>query len=433
MTMSDLPVLIVGAGVSGLTAARELVRNGIEVRVLEASDRIGGRVATDRTDDGFLLDRGFQVILSAYPALIRHVDLEALDSCGFDRGAVIWTGRRRVPLADPLAHPSVTLRDLTTRLMTIQDKVRLLKLALVAKRASWTSAAAAANELDVDLSAREYLKQQGFSERFINRFAAPFWGGITLDHTLSASAGLLLFTLKMFLEGNGVLPVAGVAAVPLAIVKDLPEGTIETGVRVQDLVLEQDRVIGVRTDDGIRNAAAVVIATDALTALALTKIETIPAAHVGSLTFHLGATADPGIGKTLLLNGSGSGVVNHVAAMSSVQPAYAPEGRHLLAAVVIDQSAFDLSEAELQDRVLSEVRMMLSLEGELDVLRVDRIMHSLYAQPPGIHRILPDATTGIQGLILAGDITVDASLNGAMLAGEAAARAVIACLPSPKP
>lgn len=59
-------VIVVGAGLSGLAAARKLGDAGVPVRILEASDGVGGRVRSDVLD-GFILDRGFQVFIEGYP------------------------------------------------------------------------------------------------------------------------------------------------------------------------------------------------------------------------------------------------------------------------------------------------------------------------------------------------------------------------------
>ena len=203
---SALPVVVVGAGMAGLTCAAELWAAGRDVVVLEAADGVGGRLRTDRHPKGYRLDRGFQVLLEAYPALQRQVDVGALRPAPFDAGALIWTGRRLVPLADPFRHPAALPRDLTTSLFGPGDKVRLAALAVRARLAPWESAAYAAGKPAHDVSAAEVLWGAGFGRGFVERFARPFWGGILLDRTLATSAGPFRFTLKMFLEGSAFLP-----------------------------------------------------------------------------------------------------------------------------------------------------------------------------------------------------------------------------------
>ena len=90
-------VIVVGAGLAGLTCAKVLAERGIEVVVYEASDGVGGRVRTDERD-GFLLDRGFQVYFTAYPVSRRHLDHKALNLRTFDPGAIICRGGKKTTL-----------------------------------------------------------------------------------------------------------------------------------------------------------------------------------------------------------------------------------------------------------------------------------------------------------------------------------------------
>ncbi|MGC4107937.1 MAG: NAD(P)/FAD-dependent oxidoreductase [Thermomicrobiales bacterium] len=419
--------VIIGAGLAGLVAANDLAAAGWEVHVLDAEDRVGGRVRSTRTEEGFLLDRGFQVFLSAYPALRRRVDLEALDAKPFAAGASVWTGKRLVPLADPLRHPTAIVRDCSSPVFPLADKLRLARWAMDVRRAPWRSAAEAACESGVDRSALEALRARGFSDAFIDRFARPFWGGITLDRTLGVSEGVMDFTFKMFLEGSAVLPAQGMQAVPDALMATLPVRSIQTGTRAETLIETDGGVTGVRTAVGDLPADAVIVATDPSSARDLTGIDTIPADGVGSTTVFLAAPIGKetaALGTALVLDGTSGMRVNHIAPLSNVQPTYAPSGQALLAAVLLGEAWLDASDDAVAGAARDDVARMTGIPG-LRVVGMERMPFSLFAQPPGIHRVLPDAITGTPGLVLAGDWTVDSSTNGAILSGEAAARAAI--------
>ena len=97
-------VLIIGAGLAGLCCARRLAEAGVTFQIVEASDGIGGRVRTDEVD-GFLLDRGFQVLLTAYPEARRVLDYSRLDLKPFSPGALSWFAGRMNRLVDPWRTP----------------------------------------------------------------------------------------------------------------------------------------------------------------------------------------------------------------------------------------------------------------------------------------------------------------------------------------
>ena len=421
-----LPVIVVGAGVAGLACAVALHDLGQPVVVLEATDRVGGRLKTDRTPEGYLIDHGFQVLLDAYPSAKKWVTVDGLRTQPFDAGAQIWTGKRLVPLANPLLHPESALRDLTVSLLSLTDKLRLAKLAWTVKSAHWGSAREAAAAYP-GLTAEEFLWEQGFSRGFVDRFARPFWGGITLDPTLRQSVGPVLFTLKMFLDGRAVLPAEGVAALPEAMAAELPESMLKLNARVDDIVIEEGRAVGVRIGNTSLRGSAVVVAADAPHARNLTRIESLPPAAdgLGSVTVFLAGVKDPGIGPRLVINGSGTGVVNHLAPLSAAQPTYAPIGHHLVAAVAVGDALRNDKQSLVRAALIETAVMLGHSHADWSVVAVRDVPFSQFAQGPGCYAQLPENRTSVPGLYLASEATVDSSYNGAILSGEAAARLVI--------
>src|SRR5918998_4180694 len=169
-------VIVVGAGLAGLTCAKELSARGAEVTVFEASDGVGGRVRTDEKD-GFLLDRGFQVYFTAYPVARRHLDHARLDLRVFDPGAIIHRGRERSVLSYPLRDPKALAPTLLSDAATLQDKLRTVELAV--------KNLAGEEDGGADTSTLEYLKSSGLSTWYIDSFYKPFYGGGLLSRYLS--------------------------------------------------------------------------------------------------------------------------------------------------------------------------------------------------------------------------------------------------------
>jgi phytoene dehydrogenase-like protein len=335
-------VIIVGAGLAGLTCAKVLVERGVEGVVFEASDGVGGRVRTDERD-GFLLDRGFQVYFTAYPVSRRHLDHEALNLRAFDPGAIVCRGGKKDVLSDPLRDPKALLPSLLSDAATFSDKLETLKLA--AK--SVVESAEAAGKLDgVDVSSLEYLRSEGFSERIVDDFYRPFYGGIFLDRSLSTSSRVLRFTFKMLAIGKTAVPDRGIGEIPKQLAARLPLGAVRANSPVRSLLREGGRIVGVEAAGEEHEADAVVVATDAPVAERLAGVAA-PEGSVGQLCVYYAASG-LGSGKKLVLNAEDGGFVNNAVEISAIAPSYAPRGQHLLSVLAL--GGFELSDAEIYRR-----------------------------------------------------------------------------------
>ena len=131
-------VVIVGAGMAGLTCARRLQRDGVECVVLDAADAVGGRVRTDVVQ-GFRLDRGFQVLLTAYSTARQWLDYESLSLMRFTAGALVWCDGRMCLVGDPWREPRALLARLRAPVGSLRDKVRWPRCGLRRERVRWKS------------------------------------------------------------------------------------------------------------------------------------------------------------------------------------------------------------------------------------------------------------------------------------------------------
>lgn len=416
------PVIVVGAGVAGLTCASLLSRGGTPVVVLETGDAVGGRVRTDRTPDGFVLDRGFQVLFTAYPALRRVVDLRLLDLRLFDNGAAIVTRGGPVFLRDPLRHPAHILETLRAPLLSLGDRLRLARLALRLATARWNGVR---DVPESGRSAEQELRARGFSDDAIEAFFRPFLAGIRLRRDLGVSSRVALFDLCMLVRGRAALPARGMQALPEALAHALPPEALRLNTPVRELMLDTaGNILGVRTPDAELRASAVVLATDGDTTARLTGLEA-PRVELGSATLYLAGQQRPFTQKLLVLNALPNPFVNDATLLTNIAPDYAPNGWHLLAAHVLE--ADDLDDPTIETRARADLcrwfpHADLSGWRTLGVVRTPR---SQFQQLPQASGKLPSTRARWPGLYLAGELTEDSSLNGAMRSGEAAAHTVV--------
>jgi phytoene dehydrogenase-like protein len=413
--MSTPDVLVIGAGLSGLACARQLHRRGLSVQVLEAADRVGGRVRTEEAG-GFRMDRGFQVMLTAYPEAQLALDYEALDLRPFYDGALVRYGGRFHRIADPLRRPLDVPQTLISPIGTAADKLRVA-------RARFRLRQLTVPEImeREERTAHEALRTRwGFSASMIDRFFRPFFGGIFFDRALGASSRMFEFLFKMFAEGQTVLPAGGIDRIPAQMQASLPEAAVRLNTTVE--AVEGQRVAF--GDGQTLEAPAVVVATAAPEADRLVGgIE--PVAGRSTVCLYFSAPASPLDDPILVLNGDGVGPINNVAVPSDVAPGYAPDDRALIAAVVVGTPAED--DETLRRAVREQLIDWFGLEaGGWTHLRTMHIPYALPEQAPPFLSPPQREVRRRPGLYVCGDHRRTGSINGALASGRAAARAVAA-------
>ena len=411
-------VVVIGAGLAGLACARTLSAAGVPVRVLEASSRPGGRVQTDEVD-GFLLDRGFQVLLDAYPELRRQADVPALELRPFRAGAVVRHSGGYRTVADPWRDPWRAPATLFSGVFTLADCKRMLQL-----RHAFAGRRAPSPELE-KVRTMELLRQLGFSRQSLDRFFRPFFGGVYLDHTLSAGADFFAFVFRMFATGRATLPARGMRALPEQLAATLPPGSIQYGASVTRW---QGTTVDVAGGDPVP-AQRVVLATDSFTAARLLGRQE-SRAWSGGITFSYAVDELPSplAAPVLVLNGNGrlSGPINHLCAPHMVQPTYAPAGRHLVSATVVDTAGATPTELEQAGRVQME-RWFGPAVRAWRLLRTDDLPRSLPRRWSAQADRESRARVGA-GRYTCGDWIEGPSLNAALRSGRRAAEAVLADL-----
>jgi len=404
-------VVIVGGGLAGLTCARRLQSRGQACLVLDAGDAVGGRVRTDRVD-GFQLDRGFQVLLTAYPAAERWLDYDALSLRRFSSGARVWCEGAMHVVSDPTREPGDLLATLAAPVGTLADKLKIATLRSAARRGTLDEVFTRP-----ETTALAALQAHGFSATMIERFLRPWLGGIFLDDSLGASSRMLMFVLRMFAEGHAAAPAAGMQAIPEQLAAGLTTGTVRLNAPV---VAVGDGLVTLQSGERVA-ADRLVVATDGTTAAQLLP-ELPPTSwrHVTCLYF--AAPASPIGAPVLALNGTGAGLVNNVAVMSDVASRYAPPGQALVSVSLLKEAPGDDASAAAQ--VQAELAGWFGPSvGGWRWLRSYRIARALPVRRP-LERPAPRPVR--PGVWAAGDFLTTPSIQGAMESGERVADALVA-------
>lgn len=375
-------VIIIGAGLSGLACALTLRENGLEPLLVEAAGQVGGRVCTDRRD-GFLLDRGFQVLQTWYPEAQRFLDYPRLDLRPFYPGALVRFGGRTHRVSDVWRRPRRLPEMLVSPIGTVADKLRLLRL----RRQLLAGDLEALYQLP-DRPALALLRDLGFSSRIIERFFKPFFSGVFFEPDLACSARSFGFVFRAFALGDTALPARGMGEIPAQLAGRLSGDRILLGRRAERLL---DRQVVLDTGEQL-NARALVVATqgrEAARLLGSPEARPVQTTHRGTTCLYFAADRAPLDGPYLVLNGAapaakgpGAGPVNSLLCPSNLSEHYAPPGQAL---VTVNCHGADHNPDALETAVREQLREWFGDQvATWRRLAVYRLPEALPAQTPPV-------------------------------------------------
>ena len=363
--------VIVGAGISGLTCAKYLQRHQKSVIIIDADDRIGGRIKTD-TVKGFQLDHGFQVLQTGYPEGKRSLDYNGLKLCKFPAGVAVRSKGKFHLIADPRYHIRHLYSTIAAPIGTFKDRVLMLRLARAVSSCAFTELFSQPEERTID-----FLSGYGFSEGFINRFFVPFFAGACLDRNITASSRVLKYIFRVFTQGDAALPALGMAEIPRQLAASLPQESMRLGSRV--VKIEDGGVI--LADGESIQAKAVIVATSAAAEQELLGYDQEVHSVGENCLYFAGRWQPPFKEPFLILNGEENGPINNIAFPSLVAPQYAQDGRTLIAVVVLGEEY--CRDPKLQEQVREQCRTWFGREvDEWEHLHTYEIRHALPSQEP---------------------------------------------------
>ncbi|MFZ4102155.1 MAG: NAD(P)/FAD-dependent oxidoreductase [Sphingobacterium thalpophilum] len=412
MNNPQFDTIIIGAGIAGLTAAKVLKAAGRKVAILESADAVGGRVRTDNFN-GFLLDRGFQVLLTGYPEAKNFLDYKALNLRSFSPGSIILNSSGIDEIGDPLREFGSLFRTLKSSAGSFTDKLRLLLL-----RMKLSSNSIEEIFSKPEMTSLQYLRTAGFSERIISNFFSPFLSGIYLEQKLNTSSRMFEFVFKMFSEADTAIPERGMGMISEQLASRLTKEELILNEKVSSIIGSKVETVSGK----IYEAANILIATSADCIPLPFQAKNIEKKSVTCLYFS--AERSPYTKSLIALNANPDRFVNSLSVMSNVSSAYAPAGKSLISVSLSDSQLFTKPEL-LELKIKEELKFWYPDCLSWEYLKT---YHIPYALPDNKHvknEIQSSCLRINDSLFICGDHLLNGSINAAMKSGRLASESIL--------
>ncbi|MCC5918287.1 MAG: FAD-dependent oxidoreductase [Cryomorphaceae bacterium] len=399
--MSINPIIIVGAGIAGLTAANILKKNNFPVCVLESDSAIGGRVQTE-TENGFRFDRGFQVLLTEYPEAKNILDYKRLDLRTFLPGAFIYNKDGKSTVLDPLRHPTSAFASAFSPAITLNDAWILIRLVKELRGLSVSQIF----EDQTQISTSDYLKKTGFSKKIIENFFTPFFNGIFLEPKLDTPHQMFRFVMKMFALGEAAIPAKGMGEIPKQLSEMMQPGEIQLNTKM----IDWDKNF-VYTDKNEKIPYRALILANTNTASKETFHKTTQ--------WYFSAEIIPDLRPIISLNANEAMYGANIAILSNLSEHYAPKGSHL---VSVSQSGAANIKPEEIIQTFSKFYKGAETWKFLKSFTVKKALPNLTNMRDEIG---PETFTVRPNVYRCGDDLLNPSLNAAMKSGRLVAEYII--------
>ena len=383
--MANKPIVVIGAGLSGLSAAIYLQKFGREVILFEASDRPGGRVATDNVN-GFLCDRGFQLINTKYPELRTLGVVEEIDFIEAQRTIDISIANGVLHLGDPRENPRSVF---DTKSGSLKEKLNFLKyLAVGAKEKT---------------SVGYQMKLAGLGKLYVH-VLKPFLTGVFFADPETVDSTIGLNVIKHFVTGSPSIPRNGAGELARVLARQVKDLRLLTTV-------EEITGMTVRTSKGVIESSGIVVATDATTAAQLLGLPAVSTFN-GSITWYHSTSQSPSQSKNLRIDGDYEGTILNSIVLSNLNPDVAPAGQNLISTT----TPLGVSETDVRTQLSA---LWHTPTHDWDLIAKYEIRNSLPLFAPGQAKM--DQRISSQ-VFIAGDYLEEPSQNGALLSGRLAAQ-----------
>lgn len=426
-------VIIVGAGLAGLACATRLEEAGADWLLLESSLEPGGRVVTEITPEGYRLDRGFQVLLDSYPTARRLLDWKALRPRYFDSGALMVDDAGWERFLNPIKHPFWILAAPLASSFSLREKILLASYAALQLPRPERSL----NSSECGRSTLNELRRLGLDGPVLEKFLRPFFSGVFLDSELGSDASIFRHDLKQFALGRALLPAGGMGEITRQLAAKLPSVRQRYGTTVASLKRDAGRISGVELAGGGGIACeSLILATDEGSSLQLLGLpQELGRKWMEVSTLYFSGNQPLYEGALLVLperqklNGTRR-LVTHFTDLTNTAPEYAPPGKRLLSATIVNPPRDDLSTqshalAHAQVQAQAEITELLPAFADWKFLKEIRIRRALPSQAPGFQGMQPHRHP-LPNLWLTGDQCTYASIDFALASGLEAAEELLA-------